>query len=309
MIVVVGDLIVDEYIWGDAERISPEAPVPVVRVERTERRLGGSANVVRNLHALGVPAAMVGVGGADEPGAWAQQRWAELGVDASGLVVKKNGRPTPIKTRVIARHQQVVRIDREWTEPVSAEVHARQLVVLDRLLKQAKALVLSDYGKGQLTPAFIEEAIRMAQGRPVIVDPYPPHAEAYRGATTITPNLHEAAAMTGMPARNDDAHAEQLARMLYDRLQLSFTLITRSEHGMTLWDGARAHHLPTEARDVFDVTGAGDTVVAVLAAALAEGATPLEAARLANRAAGIVVGKVGAATATWEEIGERPCAS
>ena len=309
MIVVVGDLIVDEYVWGDAERISPEAPVPVVRVARTERRLGGSANVVRNLHALGVPAAMVGVVGADGPGDWARRRLAELGADTSGLVVKENGRPTPIKTRVIARHQQVVRIDREWTEPVSAAVHARQLVALERLLASARALVLSDYGKGQLTPAFAEEAIRMARGLPVVVDPHPPHTQAYRGATTVTPNLAEAAAMTGLPARNDDAHAEQLARALHDRLGLSFAIVTRSEHGMTLWDGRAAHHLPTEARDVFDVTGAGDTVAAVLAAALAEGAEPLAAARLANRAAGVVVGKVGAATASWEEIGERPCAS
>lgn len=308
MIVVIGDVIVDEYLWGDAERISPEAPVPVVRVQHMERRLGGSANVVRNLHALGVSAAMVGVVGADEPGDWARQRLAELGADTSALIVKDNGRPTPIKTRVIARHQQVVRIDREWTETVGAGVHARQLVALERLLERAQAVVLSDYGKGELAPVFIEDVLRRARGIPVVVDPYPPHAAAYRGATTMAPNLAEAAAMTGLPAHNDDAHAEQLARALHDRLELAFAIVTRSEQGMTLWDGERAHHLPAEAHDVYDVTGAGDTVVAVLAAALAQGCAPIEAARLANRAAGIVVAKVGAATATWEEIGARPCA-
>jgi len=302
MIIVIGDIIVDDYIWGDVRRISPEAPVPVVEVERTDRRLGGSANVVRNLHALDTPAAMIGVVGDDEAGRWVLQRLAELGVDASGIVVKQNGRPTPVKTRVIARHQQMLRIDREWTEPVSAQTHAHQLQALERLLPQAKAIILSDYGKGMLTPSFIEQVIKLAGTIPVLVDPYPPHREAYRGAAAITPNLAEAAAMTGLSPLNEDRHAEQMARALFDRLALSFSLITRAERGMTLFDGRTTRHLPTEALDVFDVTGAGDTVIATLAACLARGMDPLTAAKTANIAAGIVVAKVGAATASWREI-------
>ncbi|RME81282.1 MAG: D-glycero-beta-D-manno-heptose-7-phosphate kinase [Zetaproteobacteria bacterium] len=247
--------------------------------------------------------AMVGVVGDDEPGRWACQRLEELGADASGVITKRNGRPTPVKTRVIARHQQVVRIDHEWTEPVRPETHAHHRIVLEALLPQARAVILSDYGKGMLTPAFIEDIIRSARKIPVFVDPFPPHARAYRGAFAATPNLAEAAAMTGLAAKNDDAHAEQLAHALFDQLNLGMALITRAERGMTLFDGNSLHHIPTEAREVFDVTGAGDTVIAVLAAAIAEkGLPPLEAARLANKAAGIVVGKVGAATATWEEI-------
>ncbi|HXH72026.1 MAG TPA: D-glycero-beta-D-manno-heptose-7-phosphate kinase [Mariprofundaceae bacterium] len=302
MILVIGDIIVDEFIWGDVSRISPEAPVPVVAVERIDRRLGGSANVVRNLHALGIPSAMFGVVGDDEPGRWVRQRLAELDSDDRGVLTKQNSRPTAIKTRIIARHQQVVRYDRESSAPTQPETQQFLLQKLTELAPKASALILSDYGKGVLTPDFIRQIIRDFRNIPIAIDPKPQHTDAYRGASLITPNLQEAAAMAGMPAINDDAHVETIARALHEKLSLKQTLITRSEKGMTLYDGRQSHHIPTAARDVFDVTGAGDTVIAVFTACLARGDDPLTAARLANRAAGVVVGKVGTATASWDEI-------
>ncbi|MDQ7010240.1 MAG: D-glycero-beta-D-manno-heptose-7-phosphate kinase [Mariprofundaceae bacterium] len=302
MILVIGDIIVDEFIWGDVTRISPEAPVPVVAVERIDRRLGGSANVIRNLHSLDQPSAMFGLVGDDEPGQWVHQRLGELNSDDRGVITKKNNRPTAIKTRIIARHQQVVRYDREWTQPASPESHATLLASISELQPQTKAVILSDYGKGVLTPDFIRRLIDQLQGSIIAVDPKPEHTEAYAGATLITPNLHEAASMASMEAINEDTHVEAMARKLLDMLRLEYVLITRSERGMTLFDGNACHHIPTAARDVFDVTGAGDTVIAVFTACLARGESAIDAAKLANRAAGVVVGKVGTATATWKEI-------
>jgi len=302
MILVIGDIIVDEFIWGDVSRISPEAPVPVVNVERIDRRLGGSANVVRNLHALDTPSAMFGLVGDDEPGEWVHQRLGELDSDDRGVITKKNNRPTAIKTRIIARHQQVVRYDREWTHAASSESHAALLGSISELQPEASAIILSDYGKGVLTPDYIRQLIHKLDGNIIAVDPKPEHTEAYRGATVITPNLSEAAAMAGMEAINDDAHVEAIARKLHESLQLQYVLLTRSEHGMTLYDGTCTHHIPTVARDVFDVTGAGDTVIAVFTACLARGDDALRAAHMANRAAGVVVGKIGTATADWQEI-------
>lgn len=302
MVLVIGDIIVDEFVMGDVSRISPEAPVPVVLVEHIERRLGGSANVVRNLHAIDVASAVFGLVGDDEPGRWAMQCFGELDSDASGVVIKQNNRPTAVKTRIIARHQQVVRYDREWATPVSEA--SREAIVSAVLCKldRADAVILSDYGKGVLCPETMRELMPKLAGKIVCIDPKPQHTELYHGATAITPNLVEAAAMTGMPAVNDDAHVEQLARRLHEQLDLTYVLITRSEKGMTLFDGNTCHHIPTAARDVFDVTGAGDTVIAVFAACLARGDDALSAARYANLAAGVVVGKVGTATATWAEI-------
>ncbi len=302
MILVIGDIIVDEFVWGDVTRISPEAPVPVVHVERVDRRLGGSANVVRNLHAIGEASAMIGMVGDDEPGRWAMRRLAELDSDASGVLVKKNGRPTAIKTRIIARHQQLVRYDREWLQPAGEDSRQAMRWHLRALGDRANAVILSDYGKGVLDEAMLADVIALMRGRIVAVDPRPEHTDAYRGATVITPNLIEAAAMAGMEPVNDDAHVERMARALHERLDLRHVLITRSEQGMTLFDGRMCHHIPTAARDVFDVTGAGDTVIAVFTACLARGDDALTAARHANHAAGVVVGKVGTATATWEEI-------
>jgi len=302
MILVIGDIIVDEFIWGDVTRISPEAPVPVVSVERIDRRLGGSANVVRNLHALATPSAMFGLVGDDEPGQWVHQRLSELDSDDRGVVTKSNERPTAIKTRIIARHQQVVRYDREWTGPAQPETHARLLASLDELTQSSSAVILSDYGKGVLTDDFIRLLITRLQGSIIAVDPKPEHTDAYCGATLITPNLLEASAMAGMENINKDSHVEAISEALHKRLKLQYVLITRSEQGMSLYDGRQHHHIPTAARDVFDVTGAGDTVIAVFTACLARGDEPLAAAKLANHAAGVVVGKLGTATADWSEI-------
>ena len=302
MILVIGDLIVDEFVWGEVTRISPEAPVPVVEVDHTDRRLGGSANVVRNLHALGMPSAVFGVIGEDEPGRWLLIRLQEMEVDTAGVIVKANERPTAIKTRVIARHQQVVRFDREWKTSLQNETRARIRQRILDALPDATAVILSDYGKGMLTPDFLSELIPLMQGKIVAVDPKPAHAAAYASAGLITPNLHEAAAMTGMEAVNTDAQTEAMARALHEELGIPLVLITRAEKGMTLFDSGSIHHIPTAARDVFDVTGAGDTVIAVFTVCLARGDDPLTAAQHANRAAGVVVGKVGTATASWEEI-------
>jgi len=302
MILVVGDIIVDEFVMGDVSRISPEAPVPVVHVERIDRRLGGSANVVRNLYAIDTHSAMLGLVGDDEPGRWVLQRLGELDSDASGVLIKKNERPTAMKTRIIARHQQVVRYDREWVKPACEE--SRQTIrrnLFDRL-DSASAVVLSDYGKGVLSAEMLTELMPLLAGHIVTVDPKPEHTVAYRGATAITPNLMEAAAMSGMEMINEDGHVEQMARRLYEQLELKYALITRAEKGMTLFDGSTCHHIPTAARDVFDVTGAGDTVIAVFTACLARGDDALTAAQFANLAAGVVVGKVGTATASWAEI-------
>jgi len=302
MISVIGDIIVDEFVMGDVSRISPEAPVPVVHVEQVERRLGGSANVIRNLHALEQPSAMFGVVGDDEPGRWVHTRLAELSSEHAGVLTKSNGRPTAVKTRVIARHQQVVRFDREWSSPLHADMHQKLLQHLEKSLHHATAIILSDYAKGVLTADFLRQLIPLLKGKIIAVDPKPEHTDAYAGATLITPNLHEAAAMSGLPSINEDSHVEIIARKLHHDLQLTYTLITRSEKGMTLFDGKTCHHIPTAARDVFDVTGAGDTVIAVFTTCLARGDSPLHAAITANKAAGVVVGKVGTATATWQEI-------
>jgi len=304
LILVVGDIIVDEFVLGDVSRISPEAPVPVVHVERIDRRLGGSANVVRNLHAIDTSSAMFGMVGDDEPGRWVMQRLGELDSDASGVIIKRNKRPTAIKTRIIARHQQLVRYDREWVQPASEQ---SRLAMRERLLAHlgdADAVILSDYGKGVLSEQTLSDLMPLLAGHIVTVDPKPQHTAAYRGATAITPNLMEAAAMCDLQAENTDAQAERMARQLHKELALKYVLITRSEKGMTLFDGTDCHHIPTAARDVFDVTGAGDTVIAVFTACLARGDDALTAARYANLAAGVVVGKVGTATATWAEINE-----
>jgi D-beta-D-heptose 7-phosphate kinase/D-beta-D-heptose 1-phosphate adenosyltransferase len=302
LILVIGDIIVDEFIWGDVSRISPEAPVPVVSVDRVDRRLGGSANVVRNLHALDIPSAMFGIVGDDEPGQWVHQRLGELDADDRGVLTKRNNRPTAIKTRIIASHQQVVRYDREWTQAIQPDSRQHMLSKLDELQSTSSATILSDYGKGVLTADFIRQLIGRLQGGIIAVDPKPEHTDAYHGATVITPNLNEAAVMAGMENINEDGHVENIARALHKKMNLKYVLLTRSDRGMTLYDGLQSYHIPTAARDVFDVTGAGDTVIAVFTACLARGNDALTAARIANDAAGVVVGKVGTATASWDEI-------
>ncbi len=302
-VLVVGDVIVDRYLHGQVERISPEAPVPVVRVEREELRPGGAANVAVNLRALGVEVDLLAVVGRDE----GAERLAGLvraaGVDPSGLFPVP-GRPTTVKSRVLARHQQVLRLDEEEDLPVPDEVARRLVEEGTNLLGRADAIVVSDYAKGLLDgrtlPALLGEA--GARGIPVIIDPKIRHFDLYSPATVITPNQEELARATAREIRDAD-EAAAAAREVHRRLRLDAVLVTRGEEGMLLVprEGGPLE-IPALAREVYDVTGAGDTVTAVLAAALAAGLGLPEAARWANLAAAVAVGRLGTAAVSRDEL-------
>ena len=297
---ILGDAMLDVYLRGDVDRISPEAPVPVVRVRERRHALGGAANVAQNAAALGARTELVATVGADPAGTQLREMLAALGADPRGLIT--TARPTTTKTRVVARGQQVVRVDEEVdTDLEGVEVAALEAAV-DRAIAEADALILEDYNKGVLVEPVIRRAVAAARARgiPVVVDPKYRNFFAYAGATVFKPNRRELEAALG--AAVDLDHPEALPAVL-QRLGVDRLLLTLSERGMALIepDGG-IHRIPTTARDVFDVVGAGDTVTAYLAAMLAAGATPLEAAVVANHAAGIQVGKAGAATVTPAEI-------
>jgi D-beta-D-heptose 7-phosphate kinase/D-beta-D-heptose 1-phosphate adenosyltransferase len=302
-IVVLGDVMLDEFIWGDVTRISPEAPVPVVDIRRESVHLGGAANVLANLVALGAQACVVGVVGNDAAGDRLRSSLKEASpLQADYLVVDEN-RPSTTKTRIIAHSQLVVRADREQRSPVNGETEKRILDFLRQAIQDADAFVVSDYDKGVVTPRILGEILPTAYARvPVLIDPKIRNFSHYRPASLITPNHHEALRMTNLEADSDDG-LHQAARLIREKLSCDAVLITRGDRGIMLLEG---DHEPvfveTAAREVYDVTGAGDTVIATLAAALAAGATMLEAANLANHAAGIVVGKVGTATASAAEL-------
>jgi D-glycero-beta-D-manno-heptose-7-phosphate kinase len=302
-VVVYGDVMLDEFVWGDVTRISPEAPVPVVDVRRESVRLGGAANVLANLIALGARASVVGVVGDDRAGASLRAELKEAGGTGDTLVVEV-GRPTTVKTRIIAHSQLVVRADRERRAHVDAATEERIVEVLRRLIEGADAFVVSDYDKGAVTPRVLAEVLPAAYGRgvPVLVDPKIRNFDAYRPATLVTPNHHEALRLTNTDDHTDDG-LRRAAGLLRARLDCESVLITRGERGMMLLEGGHEPvYVATAAREVYDVTGAGDTVIATLAAALAARASMVESAVLANHAAGIVVGKVGTATATAQEV-------
>jgi rfaE bifunctional protein kinase chain/domain len=304
-VVVFGDVMLDEFVWGDVTRISPEAPVPVVDIRRESAHLGGAANVLANLRALGAQAAVVGVVGNDRAGERVRAELREAGAtDADDSLVVDVSRPTTVKTRIIAHSQLVVRADRERRTPVDGPTEERIVAALRKLLRGAHAFVVSDYDKGAVTPRVLEEVLPAAEiaGVPALVDPKIRNFDSYRPATLVTPNHHEALRVTNSEDDGDEGMA-QAARAIRERLGCRSVLITRGERGMMMLgeDGGPVF-VPTAAREVFDVTGAGDTVIATLAAALAVGATLVEAATLANHAAGIVVGKVGTATATADEL-------
>ncbi len=297
-VVVVGDVMIDEWIWGDVSRISPEAPVPVVAVREHTFTLGGAGNVANNLRALGARVAFVGGIGDDAEGARLRAMFDDLGVDARGLVVLGD-RPTTRKTRIVAHSQQVVRADWESTAPLRDDDRARLASRVREALHDADAVVLSDYAKGALHREIVEAAL----GAPVVVaDPKPANAAMFAGVTCIAPNVAEAARASGI-AIVDDASLERAGRALLRMLDCRFVLITRGEHGMSLFgrDGERVD-VPAVARAVFDVSGAGDTVMAVLTLALAAGIPAESATELANFAAGAVVEKLGTATASADEI-------
>ncbi|HWS98710.1 MAG TPA: D-glycero-beta-D-manno-heptose-7-phosphate kinase [Pyrinomonadaceae bacterium] len=302
-VVVYGDVMLDEFVWGDVTRISPEAPVPVVDIRRESAHLGGAANVLANLAALGARATVVGVVGDDRAGERLRAELKETGAADDTLVLDAS-RPTTVKTRIIAHSQLVVRADRERRAHVDASVEARLVEVLGQLIEGADAFVVSDYDKGAVTPNVLGAVLRLAYGRgiPVLVDPKIRNFDAYRPATLVTPNHHEALRLTNTDDHTDEG-LKRAANLIRARLDCDSVLITRGERGMMLLESHREPvYVETAAREVYDVTGAGDTVIATLAAALAARASTVEAAILANHAAGIVVGKVGTATASAEEV-------
>jgi rfaE bifunctional protein kinase chain/domain len=295
-VLVVGDVMLDRYWFGDVNRISPEAPVPVVHVRRMEERLGGAANVALNAARVGAATTLMTVLGDDEAG----RRLYSIFLDAPFKVrVKEDSSlSTTVKLRVLSRQQQLIRIDFENTPD-----HELLLELLDEyraLLASQQAVVLSDYGKGGLAhvAAMVEQA--RAAKVPVLIDPKGSDWHKYRGATLLTPNRSEFAAVAGAWSSERELHDK--AQRLREELQLQALLVTRSEEGMTLFTPQGAHHVPAQAREVYDVSGAGDTVIAVLAAMIAAGAPLAQAVEAANRAGGIVVGKLGTASVTYEEL-------
>ncbi|HEX8708164.1 MAG TPA: D-glycero-beta-D-manno-heptose-7-phosphate kinase [Pyrinomonadaceae bacterium] len=305
-VLVYGDLMLDEFVWGDVTRISPEAPVPVVDIRRESVHLGGAANVLANLVALGARAGVVGVVGDDRAGVTLRAELKAAGaLRPDDSLVIDEGRPSTVKTRIIAHSQLVVRADREERAPVRPEIEERLIEALTKAVREADAFVVSDYDKGAVTPGVLSAVLPLAyeRGIPVLIDPKIRNFDAYRPATLVTPNHHEALRLTNTEDQTDEG-LKVAARLIRDRLGCESVLVTRGERGMMLLEGARAEpvYVQTVAREVYDVTGAGDTVIATLAASLAAGAGMLEAAILANHAAGIVVGKVGTATATAREL-------
>jgi D-beta-D-heptose 7-phosphate kinase/D-beta-D-heptose 1-phosphate adenosyltransferase len=302
-VLVVGDVMLDQFLVGRVTRISPEAPVPIVQFEREENRIGGAANVAHNIVALGARASIVGLVGDDDQAGVLRDALAARGVDTSGLVVDR-ARPTTRKVRVVTdRHQQVARVDYERDAEAPQEVEEALVARARELAASAGAIVVSDYLKGAVTARVVAElgTVARARGVPLLVDPKIPHIGYYAGATLVTPNHHEAEIAAHMRIRTDE-DARLAARAFRERAGCEGVLITRGEHGMWLLDAATEGALPATAREVADVTGAGDTVIATLALALAAGATTAEAATLANLAAGVVVGKFGPATVTVEEL-------
>jgi rfaE bifunctional protein kinase chain/domain len=304
-IAVLGDIMLDRYFWGDVERISPEAPVPVVRVSRRSRRLGGAANVAANLAALGAQAEVISVRGDDREGREVVRMLERRGIASAGLIAE-SGRETTEKVRIIARHQQVVRADFESDDPVDGEVRGRIYARAETLAGEFDALVVSDYGKGVVVEEGLRDLVKSwrRRGKAVLVDPHIPHFAWYRGATVITPNAREAQQSTGIDFKKGNDPAE-LAFDVVKRMELDALLITRGEEGMSLYYGGtarRQEHIPTVAKEVFDVTGAGDTVISVLAAALASGADMMEGVILANQAAGEVIKEVGTSTLSAQEL-------
>jgi D-beta-D-heptose 7-phosphate kinase/D-beta-D-heptose 1-phosphate adenosyltransferase len=302
-VLVVGDVMLDEFLWGRVARISPEAPVPVVEITAQTFHLGGAANVASNVRSLGGQAAVAGVVGNDDAGRRLREALAASGVE-DGLTVDGAGRPTTHKTRIIAHHQQVVRADREEAGAIDAALEDALGGALRLLARGAGAIILSDYQKGVVTRRLMKSVLAAArrEGIPLLVDPKVRHFALYRGAAVVTPNQVEAEQATGVRIR-DTAGLHEAGGRILRTLRCRAALITRGENGMALFEeGKKPVEIPTAARQVFDVTGAGDTVIATLALALASGAALPEAAMLANYAAGVVVGKIGTATVAPEEV-------
>jgi rfaE bifunctional protein kinase chain/domain len=302
-VLVVGDIVMDEFIWGKVSRISPEAPVPVVAVTHDTLLLGGAANVVNNVRSLGGKVLLIGVVGDDRMGEKIKELLAEKKIVLEGIIVEP-GRPTSVKTRIIAHNQQVVRFDRESLQPISQQSHKQLLDFIDAYWKQVDGVIISDYGKGVVTQDLMSSIIvkKRADGKLVAVDPKIDNFELYKEVTVLTPNSEEAEAAAGKRIKDEDSLLE-LGELLLNRFASQAILITRGEEGMILFERqGRITKVPTMAKEVYDVTGAGDTVIGTLTLTLATGSDFPQAAVLANYAAGIVVGKVGTAVVTPEEL-------
>jgi D-beta-D-heptose 7-phosphate kinase/D-beta-D-heptose 1-phosphate adenosyltransferase len=301
---VIGDLMLDHFIWGTVTRISPEAPVPVVQVARETEMPGGAGNVAVNMASLGAEVHVVGLVGEDT----AADRLLSLfqrGAIRTESVIRTPERPTIVKTRIIAHHQQVVRVDREVRGEFADHLRDEIWSHVARLLPEMQAVVLSDYAKGVITPDLIHRLIALAQKLkiPVTVDPKVENFHLYKQATCVTPNTQEAMESAGVRSVRDEKDMDKLGQDLLKKINADSILITRGEHGMSLFEKKKpVVHIPTRAQQVFDVTGAGDTVIGTLTLALAAGAPVRTAAELANYAAGIVVGKLGTASVTSPEL-------
>ncbi len=302
-ILVTGDVMLDEFVWGKVSRISPEAPVPIVEVTKENIMLGGAANVLQNIRDLGGRVTLLGVIGNDYNGERLTDMLRARGYGLDGVIVDES-RPTSIKTRVIAQHQQVVRFDRESREEISRKSHGRLVEFLTSRLSGFDAVIISDYGKGMISRGIISHILSFKKkyGIVVSVDPKIRNFRFYKGVTVITPNQKEAEEACGFDIDSPQTLIKA-GRHLLKRYDTDAILITRGEHGMSLFqkDGT-VTHIPTMAKEVFDVTGAGDTVISALSLALAVKASWLDACIISNHAAGIVVGKIGTATASLKEL-------
>ena len=305
-VLVVGDIILDQFIWGKVSRISPEAPVPVVEVQKETVLLGGAANVVHNILSLGGRSLICGIIGDDESGRKLLGILQDKGISSEGIIIRQDRRTT-VKTRVVAdRRQQVVRFDLEDNEQLDQKFRERLLQYVRAHLGEVDSVILSDYGKGLLSEDLIRGINESArgEGRMVVVDPKMDNFDYYKGMTLITPNKFEAEIASGVKIVDEES-LNRAGEILQDRFRSQAVLITLGEEGMTLFErGKQAVNIPTVAKEVYDVTGAGDTVVAVITLAKAAGASFTEAAEIANYAAGIVVGKVGTATVSPDELKE-----
>jgi D-beta-D-heptose 7-phosphate kinase/D-beta-D-heptose 1-phosphate adenosyltransferase len=301
-VLIIGDLMVDRYIWGTVERISPEAPVPVIEVANDTMLLGGASNVAHNIISLGGRVFVTGVIGLDEMGNALKIILREKGINTEGLI-EDNNRPTTVKTRIYAHDQQVVRYDREMKSDIGRTTRARLLEYVKSCLPKIKAIILSDYSKGIITGSLIRNLIQLTRSKVfTAVDPKIGHFDYYKGVDLVTPNLSEASFGSGIKI-TDEASLRKAGELLIKKLQSRAILITRGNKGMTLFErNKKITHIPTLAKEVYDVTGAGDTVIAVMTLSHSAGASLKESAVLANHAAGIVVGRHGSSVVTQKDL-------
>jgi D-beta-D-heptose 7-phosphate kinase/D-beta-D-heptose 1-phosphate adenosyltransferase len=302
-ILVVGDLILDHYIWGKVDRISPEAPVPVVAVTRESFLLGGAANVAHNIVSLGGNASVIGIAGNDMAGQALMEMMGQKGVNCEGIFI--SNRPTTVKTRVIAHNQQVVRFDREDSNYVDGKILKGILAYIHSRFREHDAVIISDYKKGMVSSRLVKDIMTVSKAKKIFVavDPKIGHFGLYQAVSLVTPNVAEASAGANTEI-SDDNSLVKAGRYLMKKYRYKSVLITRGEQGMSLFEKNRVVHIPTVAQKVYDVTGAGDTVISAFTLSHASGASMEQSAVIANHAAGIVVGQVGTAVATGEQLTE-----